>query len=317
MICCVVPRELEGKLRGRLGRALAETGMRVIVEGREADRRDGDRRAGPSVRDRIVERRRTRGSAGRRIGDRRAVAVPVPPPDLPRRARRLAARLTFVTPLAPAADYQSDAEAARAVLRAQLGEDDAIRDLFLGWFDAVYGCARVALRTGSDAEALTQEAFGDAFAALHLLDPKEMPFRAFLFDHVIAAIHRHEADTFSVSSETRENVPLVDDDDEAIRAALAWVRDHEIAFLIGRLPAAQRDVLLLRHLGRLSESHVAELLGLETRDQRALHADALDRLRETLEALGRGAPSTHREAMRRLSRPSTVIVRRRQALLAP
>jgi RNA polymerase sigma factor (sigma-70 family) len=316
MICCVVPRELEGKLRGRLGRALAQTGVHVIVERRASERRRSERRGGPPLRDRLIERRRTRALAGRRVGDRRAVAVPVPAPDLPRGVQRLAQRLEFVTPLAPASDYVSDADAARAVLRAQLGDEDALRELYLGWFDAVYGCARVALRSADVAEEAAQEALAGAFAALHLLDPGETPFRVFVFDHAIAAVHRREEEAFHAAG-PRDHACALADDDEAIRAALAWVRDQEIAFLIGRLPAPQRDVLLLRHLGRLSESHVADLLGLETGDQRALHADALDRLRETLEALGRGAPSTHREAMRRLSRPSTVIVRRRQALLAP
>lgn len=316
MICCVVPRELEGKLRGRLGRALAQTGAHVIVERRSAERRRIERRGGPPPRSRLIERRRTRALAGRRVGDRRAVAVPVPAPDLPRAVRRHAERLAFVTPLAPAADYLSDAEAARAVLRAQLGDEDALRELYLGWFDAVYACARVALRTAPEAEEAAQEALGGAFAALHLLDPSAVPFRVFVFDHAIAAVHRRE-DASTYDADHRDHACATEDDDEAVRAALAWVRDQEIAFLVGRLPAPMRDVLLLRHLGRLSEAHVAELLGMETTDQRVLHADALDRLRETLEALGRGAPSTHREAMRRLSRPSTVIVRRRQALLAP
>ena len=316
MICCVVPQELEGKLRGRLGRALAQTGVHVIVERRVSDRRQTERRDGLPLRERLIERRRTRAIAGRRVGDRRAVAVPVPAPDLPRSVRRHAQRLAFVTPLAPAADYLSDADAARAVLRAQLGDEDALRELYLGWFDAVYGCARVALRSSSDAEDAAQEALGGAFAALHLLDPSETPFRVFLFDHALAAVHRRE-DLATYEAEHHGHGCATEDDDEAIRAALAWVRDHEIAFLIGRLPGPMRDVLLLRHLARLSEAHVAELLGIDTSDQRLLHGDALERLRETLEALGRGAPSTHREAMRRLSRPSTVIVRRRQALLAP
>jgi DNA-directed RNA polymerase specialized sigma24 family protein len=299
-----------------LGRALAQTEAHVIVERREGERRARERRDGPPLRERMIERRRTRGAAGRRVGERRAVAVPVPAPELPRGVRRFAGRLQFVTPLAPAADYVSDADAARAVLRAQLGDEDALRDLYLGWFDGVYGFARVALRTGGEAEEAAQEALGGAFAALHLLDPAETPFRAFLFDHVLAAIHRREADAFG-TPQARDHVCYAADDDEAVRAALKWVRDHDIAFLIGRLPSAQRDVLLMRHLARLSESHVAELLGLDVRDERALHVDAIDRLRETLEALGRGAPSTHREAMRRLSRPSTVLVRRRRALLAP
>jgi DNA-directed RNA polymerase specialized sigma24 family protein len=227
-------------------------------------------------------------------------------------ARRHAAQLEFFTPIAPAADYVADVAAARAVLRAQLGDGTAIRELYLGWFDLVAGFCRVALPTTTAADEATQDILCEAIDMLGGLDPLATPFRVFLFSLALDVVEVRRDEELGGHDGLHGHGEI---NDEAVASALKWVRDHEISFLIGRLPSPQREVLLLRHIARLTEGQAAALLDLELECARALQVDALDRLRETLAALGRGAPSTHREAMRRLSRPSTVLVRRRQALL--
>ncbi len=312
MIYCVVPRELEGKLRGKFGRALLDAGLDPVVEWRVTDRRRAERRGADVAV--AAERRVTRGPSGRRVAERRAVAVPVAAPPLGRAAERHARRLAFYACAVPAPDYVEDAEAARLVLRVQLGDRAALRDLYLGWFDRVHAFCRVAL-DGPHAEDATQDALETACRALTTVDPVATPLRVVLFEHALATIRLREALPAAADDEPR--LPSWDESGAAaVRSALGWVRDHELAFLVGRLPAAQREVMLLRHLGHLSEAQAAAVLDLDAETQRALHADAVDRLCETLEALGRGAPSTQREAMRRLSRPSTVLVQRRRALLA-
>jgi len=310
MTYCVVPAELRGRLRSRLERVLSQHGIEVVTERRRGSRRRVDRREGTCAP--TMERRVTRGPSGRRVAERRAVAVGVDGPPLPWSLRRHAARLAYFAPVVPAAGYLDDARDTRLVLRTQLGDREALRDLYMQWFDEVHCFCRVSL-DATNAEEATQEALSSACLEVGTLDPTVTPVRTLFYEHALAAVRRREELPETV--EARE-ASCADLDKNALRSALGWVRDHELAFLVGRLPAPQREVLLLRHLGGLSEMQTAAVLDLDLDSQRALHDDAVGRVCETLEAVGRGAPSTQREAMRRLSRASTVIVRRRRALMA-
>src|SRR5436305_319465 len=100
LIHCVV-RATPPHEGASLHRLLAAHGCRLVVDGREAERRRAlERRARSAQAD---ERRRIRGNDGRRVTDRRAGAEPVtPPPELLVRAPALAsadfARVRRLTP---------------------------------------------------------------------------------------------------------------------------------------------------------------------------------------------------------------------------
>src|SRR4051794_1061989 len=101
MIYCVLPREADRNLSEACARALPCEEFEVLVERRSADRRTGGERRGlrmlPRGLNRFVERRHVANTGGRRVDERRAMALPVSRPELPRRLRRKAADATFLT----------------------------------------------------------------------------------------------------------------------------------------------------------------------------------------------------------------------------
>jgi hypothetical protein len=85
-VYCVIPRELAVELHDELREHWRDDpAVLVVVERREADRRRGDRRRSKPRRARRAEQRRIPGAGGRRVGQRRAMAVPAAPPQLPAR----------------------------------------------------------------------------------------------------------------------------------------------------------------------------------------------------------------------------------------
>ncbi|HEX8084727.1 MAG TPA: hypothetical protein VF529_10595 [Solirubrobacteraceae bacterium] len=311
MIVCVVPQDLGRKLADRLRNALSGTDVHVVVDRREGDeRRSRDRRRTVGRARRLLERRRVVAADGRRVADRRAVVVPVAPPALPWRARRAAARVAFLSPLEVPPGLLEDVHAARAVIGCQLGEPRAMRDLYLTWFDRAYAFAQVSLGDAGAATDAVQDAFLEVFARVEELDPTATPFRTALFAEVLEAVHARSCE--SAIDVDVEAAPVPD----AAPSALRWVNDRELMLLVRRLPAAERDALLLRYVGGLRAVDAAALLEVEHVDERALTDAAHERLRRRLAQLSSRVESSQREAMRRLATPSTVLRGRRHALLA-
>src|SRR6266404_4214323 len=92
VVYCMVPRDLAPKLFELLRRHFAgDPSIEVIVEHRAGDRRGADERRLPAVAPKRApasgERRAIRSVRGRRVGDRRAAAVAIQAPSLPRKAR--------------------------------------------------------------------------------------------------------------------------------------------------------------------------------------------------------------------------------------
>ena len=307
MIVCVVPRSLERRLVDRLTGALAGTDVHVVVDRRMGEeRRSRTRRNSPGRARRILERRRVLAAGGRRVADRRAPAVPVDPPALPRRARRIAEQAMFVTPLQPPAGVVEDVQAARAVIRAQLFDPRALEELYLTWFDRAYAFAQVSLGEAGAATDAVQDAFAAAFRRLEGLDPTQSSFRTCLFDEELEAVRGRAGAERGFAPD-----PVPPPDLDAPPAALRWVDDRELVLLVRRLPVREREALLLRYVGGLRQAEAATLLGV---DERELAETGLHRLRHLLTELGTRVESSQREAMRRLAPASTVLRSRKLAL---
>ena len=308
MIVCVVPRELERKLASRLKGALAPAGVEVVVDRRGGeDRRGRSRRHAPGRARRILERRRVRAADGRRVAERRLPAVPVERPALPWRLRAAAERVSFLAPLEPPAELVEDVAAARAVIRWQLYDRSALQELYLSWFDRAYAFAQASLGNAGAATDAVQEAFAGTFEHLDQLDPTTTAFRASLFAELLEAVRVR---TIGGPPEPRDPAP----DAVADPVALRWVNDKELVLLVRQLPQHEREALLLRFVGGLRDQEVAALLDLGPEAEQALAAAGLGRLRRRLADLGAGVESSQREAMRRLTQPSTVLRGRKLAL---
>src|SRR5258706_14513281 len=81
---CVIPRELAGTLHEPLREHFrAERNVQVVVGFRKAERRKRPERREEIAEALAAERRRIRSETGRRVADRRTIAVPVDGPELP------------------------------------------------------------------------------------------------------------------------------------------------------------------------------------------------------------------------------------------
>jgi RNA polymerase sigma-70 factor (ECF subfamily) len=292
------------------------TDVEVVVEGRARDRRSAAERRCQKG-DAPDDRRRIRAVDGRRVAERRAAALPVDAPILPRRFRGLRERLAFVERLEPSTEQLEDRDTARLVTRFQAGERDVFSDLYMRYFDRVYSYLRVALRDDHDAEDGTQQVFTRVFEALRRYERRGQPFRAWLF----RIVRNYAVDEIR----KRHGVEVLDPEEIQTRraaewrggeelASLDWVTDKDLLLFIERLPVVQRQVLMLRYMLDLRVTEVAEILGRTPNDVSALQHRALVFLRERLEVVRRGSRRSARAPMTGFVRPASVLRRRRYAL---
>ena len=172
--------------------------------------------------------------------------------------------------------------------RALAGEQAAYSALMRRHRDAVWRLARGHVGDADEALDITQESFVAAFAALSRYDG-ERPFRTW-----IARIALNKCRDWSRRRAVRSFFtfakPIDDALDLADPAALpdeALHSDrevHRIQSAIAALPAALKEVLLLRTIEQMSQAETAQLLGVtekavETRLYRA-RAKLADMLRD-------------------------------------
>jgi RNA polymerase sigma-70 factor (ECF subfamily) len=317
IVYCLVPRDLASRLHDALRKHFREDpSVEVIVERRRRDRRGAtDRRTRPA---RVADnRRQVRNAAGRRVGERRATLAAVTTPTLPRRARAFANALVFAERLGLSDERAEDLDTARLVTRIQAGDRELFGELYLRYFDRVYGYLRVALNDPDDAEDAAQQVFTQAYEALPRYERRSQPFRAWLFaivrHHALRQIqkrHRYElADPHELERRLEPH------EDDADLGALDWISDDELLLFVERLPLVQRQVLLLRFMLDLSSGQVAAVLGRSPAEVRKLQHRATSFLRARLTALGRAPKQTERAGWQRRPTQVRVLRRRRCALL--
>jgi RNA polymerase sigma-70 factor (ECF subfamily) len=322
VVYCVVPRVLAGKLHEPLRRYFREDqSVEVVVEQRGRDRRTSADRRAVRLAAHDDERRRIRALEGRRVADRRATVVAIESPVLPRAARAVADQIVFIERFEPSSEALEDRDTARLVTRIQAGERALFAELYMRYFDRVYGYVRVILKDPHEAEDVTQQAFMRVLEKIELYERRGQPFRAWLFVLVrnvardwlkrqgkLTALEPEELDRVREQRD-REN------GDEADLAALSWVTDRELLFLIERLPLVQRQVLVLRFMLDLSAREIADVLEISGNHVSVLQYRALGYLRDRLTSLGRQPTNHQRAPMSRVPRKSGVLRLRRFALI--
>ena len=315
---CLVPWELAAKLHEPLRRHFRDDPtVEVVVERRARDRRAaGDRRVVPAA-DLPEEQRLIRNAGGRRIADRRASGLPVTPPPLPRRFRAHEARVVWVQRAQPSDEQLEDADTARLVTRIQAGDREAFAGLYMRYFDRVFSYLKLMFRDDPhEAEDITQQVFTKLIEALPRYERRTQPFRGWLF-----VIVRNEAlQRLAVRgrSDVLEPEELArrqedpDGDPEAALGELRWITDRELLMFVERLPLAQRQVLLLRHMLDLPATEVARILGRTPVDVRALDYRARRYLSTRLAAVGRAPTCGERKPLQSIPRRRWLPVSSRQ-----
>ena len=281
MLHCLVPRDLAGEVVEPLRAAFAEGPLtRVLVERRGARRRRGADRRAASV-DFRTDRRRVRNAHGRRVAERRARACEAAAPQLPPELAPHAGRLRFVEvePLDQTA--LDDADSARLVVRVQSGDREAFSEIYLRYFDAIYGYLRVALRDPHEAEDGTQEVFLQALRALPRYELRGQPPRRWLFriarNHAIDRARRKRPELEDPAVlEAGIEAPQVEDELET------FLSDATLIAHIERLPQAQREVLFLRYAAGFEAPEIAVMTQRTPAAVRQIHHRAIAELRRRL-----------------------------------
>jgi RNA polymerase sigma-70 factor (ECF subfamily) len=175
---------------------------------------------------------------------------------------------------------QRPGEVARAVARAKQGDRAAIRFLYLRYAGNVYGYARSILRNDHDAEDVVQQVFTRMLTAIQNYEQRSVPFSAWL----LRITHNMAIDY------VRRRSAICDDPEKAV---VAEQPEFEAGHLRGalrdalaELPALQREIVVLRHLGGLSPSEIAERLGRSEDSVHGLHHRARRALKAALTEAG-------------------------------
>ena len=182
-------------------------------------------------------------------------------------------------------DRSPEAEqlALAAVARARIGDDDALRFLYLRYADNVYGYVCSIVRDEHEAEDVTQQIFAKLMTALDRYEPRVVPFSAWILRVAHNAAIDHVRVRRPVPCDAVRSPDVADD-------ASGRERFAELRLALAALPAEQRDVIVLRFLVGLSPREVAERLGRSEDAVHGLQHRGRRRLRRELQRLD-GAPA--------------------------
>ena len=168
-----------------------------------------------------------------------------------------------------------------AVLRAQAGDNDAIRVLYLRYKDNVYGYVLSFVRDQHEAEDITQQVFLKLMAVLHKYRAREVPFTSWLLrvarNVALDNLRRRRA---LLCEEVYDASDPSDQSGDDRRRGLEQALES--------LPEEQRNVVMLRHLVGLTPGEIADQMGRTESSIHGLHHRARQALKTELLALGCG-----------------------------
>jgi RNA polymerase sigma-70 factor, ECF subfamily len=317
MIYCVIPADLADELHEGLREFYRdESGIQVVVEQRNADRRRrGDRRSRPLG---TVERdrRALRAKSGRRVEERRAELRPTEPPALPDELEPYRDRLRFLVREEPSSLKREDADTARLVMRIQAGDKELVGPLYLRYFDRVYAYLKITLQDPHEAEDAAQAVFMRVLEALPGYERREVPFRAWLFRIVRNDAINRLRQRQRLSVESPEDVAQRGDRSTAPPGpdSIDWIGDARLLAMVERLPLGQRQVIVLRYMMDFNTVEIAELIDRSPEAVRQLHHRAMRYLRQRMDRDDEGGfRRSQRKAVTRLPRYSPVAHARKRA----
>jgi len=168
-----------------------------------------------------------------------------------------------------------DPAIAAAVRRAQAGDMEAIRFLYLRYKNNVYGYVLSIVRDEHDAEDATQHVFLKLISVIQSYQPRKVPFTAWIIRVARNVAVDYQRDRRSIPCEEVFAPSLPTDDSGPERR---WGLEQALE----TLPDDQRDVVMLRHLVGLSPTEIAERMGRTEASVHGLHHRGRENLRREL-----------------------------------
>jgi RNA polymerase sigma-70 factor (ECF subfamily) len=171
-----------------------------------------------------------------------------------------------------------------AVARAKEGDMSALHFLYVRFADDVCTYVRSIVRDPHAAEDITQVVFAKLMKAIHKYERRDVPFAAW----IIRVARNVALDHIRASRQ----IPLAEvrTSDEG-GEQIGFERALSLREALERLPAEQREVLVLRHVAGLSPGEIAERLGKTEASIHGLHHRSRGALRAALRELD-AAPVT-------------------------
>ena len=171
--------------------------------------------------------------------------------------------------------------------RISAGDRDAFDELFRRYAGPAYGLAlRVTVQ-----EALAQEVVQDAFLALwrapEAYDPARGPFRTFF----LSLVHHRAVDTVRREERLRRRTdrasnlePVRGEDvaEDVVEGAYLDVRRKEVRDALDVLPPEQRQVIELAYFGGLTQTAIAERMGIPVGTVKTRTLAAMRKMRRAL-----------------------------------
>jgi RNA polymerase sigma-70 factor (ECF subfamily) len=175
-----------------------------------------------------------------------------------------------------------------AVARAKEGDMSALHFLYVRFADDVCTYVRSIVRDPHAAEDITQVVFTKLMKAIKKYERRDVPFAAW----IIRVARNVALDHIRASRQ----IPLAEvrTSDEG-GEQIGFERALSLREALERLPAEQREVLVLRHVAGLSPGEIADRLGKSEASIHGLHHRGRGALRAALREL-EAAPVTAAKA---------------------
>jgi RNA polymerase sigma-70 factor (ECF subfamily) len=168
-----------------------------------------------------------------------------------------------------------DPAIARAVARAQAGDMDAIRFLYLRYRNNIYGYVLSMLRDPHDAEDVTQLVFLKLISAIGRYQAREVPFTSWILRVARNAAVDHLRQRRALPCEEVFGPTRKFDDAGRDRR---WGLEQALQ----ALSEDERGVVMMRHLVGLSPSEIADRMGRTEASIHGLHHRARQVLKREL-----------------------------------